>query len=147
MFVWILILSPWVALLLMVLHDATKDHRETAVGTSPSSTTEPIQQSELPVAEAPASAPKKKPSRRRAGRVSASIPELELAITEAVRQAAPECEAFVGVTLQQTMPRSRLDVNWQLRGVRFGTANRKMANEALTGIIERMQREFYLAEH
>jgi hypothetical protein len=69
-----------------------------------------------------------------------------LAITEAVKKAAPECETFVGVVLQQTKPRSRRDVNWQLRGIKFGQADRKMASEALTSIIERMQREFYLTE-
>jgi len=61
---------------------------------------EPIRQPSL-VAQTPAAAPKKK-SRRKDGRVLATIPDLEAAITEAVRSAAPECETFAGVVLQQT---------------------------------------------
>ena len=149
MFVWVLLLSPWVALVLLILHDATKGARdhELAVSTS-SSSSESIRQGSPSVVErTPIAAPKKKLSRRRGGRVPATIPELELAITEAVRKAAPECEAFVGVTLQQTTPKLRHDVNWRLRGARFGSANRKIANEALRTIVERLQQEFYLTEH
>lgn len=149
MFVWVILLSPWAALVLLILHDATKGpgSGELAVGTS-SSSSESIRQHTPSAAEQRLiSVTKKKFSRRRGGRISATIAELELAITEAVRKAAPECEAFVGVTLQQTTPKLRHDVNWRLRGVRFGSANRKIANEALTTIVERLQREFYLTEH
>jgi hypothetical protein len=120
MFAWSLILGSWIALLSLILHDATKDDRNAAA---------------------------LKKSRRRGGRVSATIPELELAITEAVKKAGPECDGFIGVVLQQTAPKSRLDVNWQLRGVKFGTANRTIASKALTTIIERMDREYYVTEN
>jgi hypothetical protein len=109
-----------------------------------SSSSEPIRQPSL-VEQMPAAAPKKK-SRRKDGRVLATIPDLELAITEAVKQAAPECETFVGVVLQKMKPRSRRDANWQLRGIKFGQADRKIASEALAGTIERMQRGFYIGE-
>jgi hypothetical protein len=109
-----------------------------------SSSPEPIRQPSL-VGQTPAAAPKKKP-RRKDGRVLATIPDLEVAITEAVRKAAPECETFAGVVLQQTKPRSRRDANWQLRGIKFGQADRKIASEALAGTIERMQRGFYIGE-
>ena len=78
-------------------------------------------------------------------RVSKTAEELELTITEAV-QAAPGCEAFVGVIIQRTTPKSRLDANWELRGTKFGRTDRKIAKEALTPIVERMQREFRLPE-
>ena len=78
-------------------------------------------------------------------RVSKTAEELELTITEAV-QAAPRCEAFVGVIIQRTTPKSRLDANWELRGTKFGRTDRKIAKEALTPIVERMQREFRLPE-
>ena len=94
---------------------------------------------------APPAAPRQK-TRRRDGRVLTTIPDLELAITEAVRKAAPECETFAGVVLQQTKPKSRRDPNWQLRGIKFGQADRKMAREALAGTIERMQQGFYIGE-
>ena len=76
-------------------------------------------------------------------RVSKTTEELELTITKAVRT-APGCEAFVGVIVQRITPRSRLGATWELRGIKFGRADRKVAREALTPIVERMQREFRL---
>jgi hypothetical protein len=181
MLAWIVILSFWVMLSLLILHDATKDDREgsalsvaakrlgafidravqkipnlwkssaserptkagEAVAKS-SSFSKPIQPGAASLIER---APAARKSWRKGGRVSATIPELELAIAEAVKKAAPECEEFVGVVLQHMTPRSRRGVNWQVRGVKFGKADRAVADEALATIIERMQQEFYLSEH
>jgi hypothetical protein len=95
------------------------------------------------IEQAPATPPRKWWSKDT--RVSKTAEELELTITEAV-QAAPGCEAFVGVIIQRTTPKSRLDANWELRGTKFGRTDRKIAKEALTPIVERMQREFRLPE-
>jgi hypothetical protein len=76
-------------------------------------------------------------------RVSTTAEQLELMITEAV-QAAPGCEAFVGVIVDRVTPKSRLDANWWLRGIRFGRMDRQIAREALTPIVERLQRKFRL---
>jgi hypothetical protein len=74
-------------------------------------------------------------------------PEIELAIAEAVKKTAPGCEDFIGVVIRQTTPKSRLDVNWELRGIRFGKADREMVNEAVASVVERMQRQFRLTEN
>jgi len=68
-----------------------------------------------------------------------------LAITEAVK-ATPGCEAFVGVVIERVTPKSRLDATWEIRGIRFEGMDRKIAREALTPIVERMQREFRLTK-
>jgi hypothetical protein len=68
---------------------------------------------------------------------------LQSAITEAVKKADPDCEAFVGVIVQRETPKARLDANWAIRGVRYG----EKCSKALTTIVERMQREFNLAPH
>jgi hypothetical protein len=118
MLTWILIpgACAWFALLLLILHKMAKNGDE--------------------------GIPKKKWwSRDR--RVSKTAEELESTITEAVK-AAPGCEAFVGVIVQRTTPKSRLDANWELRGIKFGRADRRIAKEVLTPIVERMQREFRL---
>ena len=78
-------------------------------------------------------------------RVSKTAEELELMIREAVK-AAPGCEAFVGVIIQRTTPKSRLDSNWEIWGIRFGGMDRQIAREALIPIVERMQQEFRLTE-
>ena len=78
-------------------------------------------------------------------RISKTTEELELMIREAVK-AVPGCEAFVGVVIERVTPKSRLDANWEIRGIRFGGVDRQIAREALTPIVERMQREFRLSE-
>jgi hypothetical protein len=96
------------------------------------------------IEEAPAVAPPKR-WWSRDGRVSKTTEELELAITEAVK-ATPGCEDFVGVIVQRITPKSRLDATWELRGIKFGPTDRKLAREALTPIVERMQQEFRVAD-
>jgi hypothetical protein len=71
---------------------------------------------------------------------------LQSAITNAVKKAEPACEAFVGVIVERTTPKSRFDANWALRGVKFGRADREKANKAVTTIVERMQRDFRLSD-
>jgi hypothetical protein len=192
MFIWILILGPWIALLVLTLHDVTKNDDEgsailiganntvtlvrwatlnaggvrkalglwfsqaivlkppanlrTAVEINSSSSASIRHDGENTPAAVP---PKKWWSKDgrvlKDGRVSKTAEELELMITEAVK-AAPDCEAFVGVVVQRITRKSRLDANWELRGTKFGRADRKIAREALTPIVERIQREFRLPE-
>ena len=92
----------------------------------------------------PASAPPKKKWWRKERRGSMTIPELEQAILEAIK-ATPGCEDFVGVIVAHEMSKSHRDPNWAIRGVKFGKADRKIANEALDRIVKRMQREYRLS--
>jgi hypothetical protein len=75
-----------------------------------------------------------------------SLATLETAIAGTVRRSAPGCEAFVGVIVQRTTPKSHFGANWALRGIRFGKTDRDKANVAITTIVERMQREFWLSD-
>ena len=184
-FAWILVLSPWLGLLILILDDVTKDDSgggairiaatrigafvyrntlkarklwkvpnqsisqsrasnppagiETAAGNSWLSSK---LVSPLPLIGRTA----KKKSGQNGGRNLTTIPDLELAITEAVKKASPQCETFVGVVLEKTKPRSRRDVNWELRGAKFGQADRRIASEAPISTIDRMQREFYILD-
>jgi hypothetical protein len=74
------------------------------------------------------------------------LANLETAIAGTVRRSAPGCEAFVGVIVQRTTPKSPFGANWALRGIRFGKADRRKADVAITTIVERMQREFWLSD-
>jgi hypothetical protein len=89
---------------------------------------------------------KKKRWWRKERRVSITIPELELTISEAVKKSSPGCEDFGGVIVRRETPKSHLDPNWAIRGVKFGKADRKGANEALASVVELMQREFLLSD-
>ena len=109
------------------------------------SSSKPVRQGVQPLVQQPTAAAAPKRWWSRDGRVSKTTEELELTITEAVRT-APGCEAFVGVIVQRTTPKSRLDANWELRGIRFGGMDRQIARQVLTPIVQRMQREFRLPE-
>jgi hypothetical protein len=78
-------------------------------------------------------------------RVLLSSASLELAITAAVK-AESNCEAFVGVFVKQEEPKSRVEANWSIRGVKFGRADRDKSSKVLASIVERMQRAFRLSE-
>ena len=68
---------------------------------------------------------------------------LQSAITKAVQKAEP---GFVDAIVQRITPMSRFDTNWALKGVKFGRADREKANQAVTSVVERMQREFRLSD-
>ena len=173
MFVWILIVIPWVVLLSLILHDATKEDSDgsaisiaaknfkafifwalqksvskpganiATAGRAISSSSEPSGPREMKQASAVRS---KKRWWRKEHRVSITLPELELTISEAVKKSSPGCEDFGGVIVRHETPKSHLDPNWAIRGVKFGKADRKGANEALASVVERMQREFLLSD-
>ena len=72
--------------------------------------------------------------------------KLELEIAQATKTADPSCAEFVGVVVQRVKSKSSADVNWSLRGIKFGRSDRKAVDEILTPIVERMQREFRLSD-
>jgi hypothetical protein len=80
---------------------------------------------------------------KRDQRRAVSREHLERTITDAVKS---ECDGFVGVVIERVKPRSRAEPNWALRGARFGKADREKSHQALATHVERLQREFTLAE-
>jgi hypothetical protein len=175
MFVWILILGSWVALLLLILHDATKDDSDGSVISSAagnfkalayramqrgrsnpaevattvkavSSSSDSIQQSGSTANRQASASPAKRKWWHKESRPAMTAPELELAITDAVKTAAPGCQDFIGVIVQHMTPKSHLEPNWDVRGVKFGKADRQTADEALASVVERMRREFLLTD-
>lgn len=72
-------------------------------------------------------------------------PELEAAILKAVK-VAPGCEEFAGVIVHSKASESHSEPNWEIRGVRFGNADRTIASAALATIVTRLQREFRLRQ-
>jgi hypothetical protein len=84
--------------------------------------------------------------KRRDSRSLIASATLQAAITEAVQTSEPDCKGFVGVIVQQTKPKSSLEANWVVRGLRFGRADRAKVDKTLATIIERMQREFLLSD-
>jgi hypothetical protein len=77
-------------------------------------------------------------------RISMTAPDLERAISEAVRKASPGCEDFVSVIVESKSPEFPLAPDWEVRGVRFGRADRKVVDEALSAVVQHMQQEVRL---
>jgi hypothetical protein len=75
-----------------------------------------------------------------------TLKHLELDIAKAVRETDTECEALIGVIVERVVPKSRGDVNWTLRGVRYGRAERTRCNAAIAVIVERLQSEYIVSD-
>jgi hypothetical protein len=74
---------------------------------------------------------------------SMNAPELELAISNAVKSETG-CEDFVGVIVQPKTSNSESEPNWEVRGVKFGKADRTIAAEVLSTVVTRLQTELRL---
>lgn len=179
MLVWILIAACWAGLLLLILHDATKDaDGGSAVSVAlrhalftaakgwkrlrklskrlrklrPYATSPKASPSEVPVqtslATIPSQAtePSKKTWWRKDRRAQITPAELELTIAEAIRKNAPGCGDFIGVIVHHKKPRQYRDPNWDVRGVKFGKADRRIVDETLARIVEQLQKEFRLVD-
>jgi hypothetical protein len=170
MLAWILILGSWIALLSLILHDVTQENANGGairlaaghVGAAMSWAVSWIMPKARAFREARSQAasqegasrppPKRLLALRKPNwwhtdqRISMTMAELELAIAEAVRKAAPACEGFLSVIVEPKTPKSRQGPDWDIRGVRFGKADRKMTDEALSTIVKRMQQEIRLKQ-
>jgi hypothetical protein len=71
---------------------------------------------------------------------------LEAAITAAVKKSDPSCEPFVGIFVERVARSSSNEANWAVKGVKFGRSEREQCNSALSVIIERLKREFEIAD-
>ncbi|MEH2526117.1 hypothetical protein V1288_004026 [Bradyrhizobium sp. AZCC 2176] len=172
MLVWILISACWAGLLLLILHDATRDadggsavsvasrnalftaakgwrrlRKLRRYATSPKAgPSEAPAQTSLATIQSQATEPSKKTWWRRDRRAQITPAELELTIAEAIRKSAPGCKNFVGVIVHHKKPRQYRDPNWGIRGVKFGKADRRIVDETLARIVEQLQKEFLLVD-
>jgi len=71
---------------------------------------------------------------------------LESVITKAVRDSSSQCSAFVGVLLQRTVPKSRDDVNWALKGIKYGKGDRARCDAAISDIVKQLKCEFVISD-
>jgi hypothetical protein len=79
-------------------------------------------------------------------RTPISREKMQAAITEAVKKADPDCAAFVGVFVERTTRTSVLKANWAVKGFKFGRSDRNKAGDAVSRVVERMQRDFDLSD-
>lgn len=75
-----------------------------------------------------------------------STEDLQAVVGDAVRKSDPDCEGFVDVVVMGIEPKSRSDANWEIRGIRFGTSDRRKAIEALETVVSRIKREYIVSD-
>jgi hypothetical protein len=80
------------------------------------------------------------------GRTLITQAALELAIAEAVRKSSPECSAFVGVIVERVVPASLGSVNWTVKGIKFGKAERDRCSASVSSCVEESQRDFDVSD-
>ena len=71
---------------------------------------------------------------------------LERSLAAAVRKVAPECEAFVGVIVERVVPETVDGANWQVKGVRYGKADRDRCETALDIALREKQLKYVLVD-
>jgi hypothetical protein len=67
---------------------------------------------------------------------------LEQQLTEAVRTSHAEFEGFVGLIIERVAAAPPGSVNWAVRGVKYGRANRDRSSAVLSHCVEEAQQEF-----
>jgi hypothetical protein len=71
---------------------------------------------------------------------------LQAVIAKAVKDSDTECEALMGVFVERIVPTSLVDVNWALKGVRYGKAERAKCDAAISAIVEQLQQKFIISD-
>jgi hypothetical protein len=75
-----------------------------------------------------------------------TLKNLQLAIAKAVRETDTECEALIGVIVERFDPESRGDVNWVVKGVRYGKAERTRCHATVADVVERLKSEYIVSD-
>jgi hypothetical protein len=71
---------------------------------------------------------------------------LQSLIADVVRASNPRCRGLLEVFVQPVVPKSRGDVNWTVRGVKYGRAERTQCEAAISSIVEQLQQEFVISD-
>jgi hypothetical protein len=79
-------------------------------------------------------------------RIQVSRSALETAIATAIKTFDESCQDFVSVIIERRSIDSDTEVNWQVKGIRFGKSDRQKARVALDSVLPPMQQEFFLRE-
>lgn len=71
--------------------------------------------------------------------------DLEQAIAQAVKRDA-NCEQFAGVIVERVTPDEPGGINWALKGIRYGSADRALCETALSACVAEKALQFELSD-
>jgi CspA family cold shock protein len=71
---------------------------------------------------------------------------LESVVTKAVKDSDALCETFVGIIVERIDPKSNGGINWTLKGVKYGKADRAKCDIAIREIVDQLQQEFIISD-
>jgi hypothetical protein len=79
-------------------------------------------------------------------RLPVTCDALQSVIAKAVRDSGRECQDFVGILLEQTVPKSPRDSNWVIKGIKYGKGDRAQCDAAILEIVGQLQQEFVISD-
>jgi cold shock CspA family protein len=71
---------------------------------------------------------------------------LQSVVAKAVRDSDALCETFIGIIVERIDPKLNGGVNWTLKGVKYGKADRAKCDTAIFGIVDQLQKEFIISD-
>jgi CspA family cold shock protein len=81
-----------------------------------------------------------------ADRTLISRADLEQSLTDAVRKISPECGAFAGIIVDRILPETAGGINWTIRGVKYGKADRGKCDAALSMWLQKKRQKYTLID-
>jgi CspA family cold shock protein len=74
-------------------------------------------------------------------REAIALDALQSVIADTVRRSGQNCEGFIDVFIER-IPATRGGANWEIKGVKYGRADRTLCDAAIAEIVEHYQRKF-----
>jgi hypothetical protein len=71
---------------------------------------------------------------------------LELTIADVARGSDPHCKPLVGVVVERVVPKSPDGVNWAVKGVKYGKADRERCAAGMSNFLKEGLRKFEIAD-
>ena len=71
---------------------------------------------------------------------------LQQSLAEAVRASHPEFESFTGVIVERVVPGRPGEANWDVKGIRYGKADRHRSGAVLSYCVEQARTEFEVSD-
>jgi cold shock protein len=85
-------------------------------------------------------------ARANGSRKPISRTDLEQLLVASIRTSHPECGSLVGVIVEKITPASPGDTDWAVKGVRYGSADRRRCAAALSNSLNELQQRFQVVD-
>jgi CspA family cold shock protein len=77
-------------------------------------------------------------------RKTIALDALQSVIADTVRRSGAQCESFRDVFIERIIPATRGAANWNIKGVKYGKADRALCDVTIAEIVEQYQRKYLI---